>query len=364
MICLSSTHKSNHARAKDKECYLVVFYWSNTMAQKRLLELDALRGIAALAVMNYHYFYRYNSLYGHENLFVDWSTFGQYGVHLFFIISGFVIFWTLHRVKKPADFIVSRISRLYPAYWLAVAFTFILVSIFGLPGREVSISSAIANLMMFHGYFHIPNVDGVYWTLTVELTFYFWIFLVYRIGFLNKIEYLLLPLVIASVLNSLHLIYLPGIILKLLLIKYIAFFLAGICYYRLAHNEHKNRSVVILLISLAATFFTYPLQGFILFLIIFIVFFLAISGSLAFLKARPLVFLGSISYSLYLIHQNLGYIIINNFYTHAVNPLIAIIVSMTISIITASIFFYFIEKPALKIIRNAYNNRKTNKERC
>lgn len=146
------------------------------MNSERLFELDALRGIAAFAVVIFHYFFRYNQIYGHENLAVDWSYLGHYGVHLFFMVSGFVIFWTLDKTERPLDFLVSRFSRLYPAYWVAVLITFFVVFTFGLSGRDVPINSAIANILMFHEYLKIPHVDGVYWTLTVELTFYFWVF--------------------------------------------------------------------------------------------------------------------------------------------------------------------------------------------
>ena len=79
----------------------------------RINELDALRGIAAFMVLLFHYTSRYGSLYSQEQLFsVPW---GQYGVQLFFITSGFVIYLTLEKTRKPMDFIVSRFSRLYPA---------------------------------------------------------------------------------------------------------------------------------------------------------------------------------------------------------------------------------------------------------
>lgn len=83
--------------------------------KKRLIELDALRGIAALSVVIYHYTTRYNSLYGHDS-FLDNNYFHycSQGVQLFFMISGFVIFLTLNHIKKPMDFVISRFSRLYP----------------------------------------------------------------------------------------------------------------------------------------------------------------------------------------------------------------------------------------------------------
>lgn len=69
--------------------------------KKRLIELDALRGIAALFVVIYHYTIRYDSLYGHD-LFLDTNHFQYYsqGVQLFFMISGFVIFFNIEPCKK------------------------------------------------------------------------------------------------------------------------------------------------------------------------------------------------------------------------------------------------------------------------
>ena len=66
-----------------------------------------LRGIAAVAVLGYHFTTRYQEQIGHvdgppANLWI-----GNYGVYLFFLISGFVIFMTLERTRTAADFVVS-----------------------------------------------------------------------------------------------------------------------------------------------------------------------------------------------------------------------------------------------------------------
>ena len=105
----------------------------------RLLELDALRGIAAISVVIYHFCYRYPELYGGNQF--NLAFLGKYGVPFFFIISGFVIFWTLDRLKKPVDFIVSRFSRLYPIYWICLTITFLTVTIYGLEDREQSLTT-------------------------------------------------------------------------------------------------------------------------------------------------------------------------------------------------------------------------------
>lgn len=124
---------------------------------RRIEELDALRGPAALAVMVHHYFNRFDFLYGHWFPVPKFTDVGKYGVHLFFMISGFVILMTLERTRRPVDFLFARFSRLYPAYWVCVLLTFALVRIFSLPGRETSVKDALVNLTMLQSFFRVNN---------------------------------------------------------------------------------------------------------------------------------------------------------------------------------------------------------------
>lgn len=155
----------------------------------RILEIDALRGIAALAVVLYHYTTRYQLSFQHkEPMSVNFS-YGSYGVELFFIISGFAIYMTLTNTKSLKEFAIKRIIRLYPAYIIAVILTFTLTHLYQLPDRTVSLTSGIINLTMIGGFLGVPYVDGVYWSLQVELIFYILIGILMLIGLLNKIEY-------------------------------------------------------------------------------------------------------------------------------------------------------------------------------
>lgn len=112
---------------------------------KRLLELDGLRGLAALAVVVCHYSAHCKS----ECAAIDWNFYwGTYGAHLFFVISGFVIFMTIGRCKSAMDFVFSRVSRLYPTYWLAVLFSSCIILVTGLEGYSLSWKQVVGNLTM------------------------------------------------------------------------------------------------------------------------------------------------------------------------------------------------------------------------
>ena len=139
---------------------------------RRLTKIDSLRGIAALAVLSFHFTTRYDEIYRFSGYLPFHAPWGYLGVNLFFVISGFVIYMTLDRTDVGADFLVSRFSRLYPAYWTAIALTFCITSLLGLPGKAVPWHIAVLNIPMIQMLFSVPMVDGVYWTLLVELLFY------------------------------------------------------------------------------------------------------------------------------------------------------------------------------------------------
>src|SRR5690606_37147509 len=100
----------------------------------------------------------------------DVTRYGYAGVHLFFVISGFVILMSMWGRSVP-QFVASRISRLYPAFWAAVLLTATLRWLwptFASPRAP----DVVANLTMVHEPLGFPSIDGVYWTLWVEMQFY------------------------------------------------------------------------------------------------------------------------------------------------------------------------------------------------
>lgn len=336
-----------------------------TNSPRRLIEVDTLRGLAAIAVVFFHFTTRFGELFkGHASPSFSFPT-GYYGVNLFFIISGFVIFMTLERTKKPVDFVVSRFSRLFPTYWFAIFLTFAITHLLGLPDKLVGLDTALANTLMIHGLFNVPHVDGVYWTLEVELLFYCGMFLLYRLKFLDKIHLalfgLLLLRVIYFVLEHQFGISLPWMIFRLLILQYIPWFALGISVFLLVHR-HKTGiwqpaartatfSILTLLLCesvpvavLAVTFASTV--------------FLAASGRLSVLRFGPFIWLGSISYPLYLIHENIGWAIILKLLSANFSMDAAIMLTLGSVLLAAGALTHWVEQPALRWIRTRYKRNE------
>lgn len=138
----------------------------------RFRELDGLRGIAAFVVVLYHYTVQHSAFFPEDpasSMVLPW---GKYGVHLFFLVSGFVILMTAWRARRPSDFVISRASRLYPPYWLSLAFVVAVMAFFPLRGFPTDWDIVAVNVTMIQRWLMVPNVVDVYWTLGVEMQFY------------------------------------------------------------------------------------------------------------------------------------------------------------------------------------------------
>lgn len=154
-------------------------------AAPRLYALDALRVVAALSVLAFHFtgvdaVTKANWGVHPRQLFPElfpFTSYGSYGVQLFFIISGFVICLSAWG-RTPGRFVQARFLRLFPAYWFSAVLAFVAWRAYPDGQRPVpSISDSLTNLTMFQVPLSAVHLVGAYWTLWVELTFYL-IFLV------------------------------------------------------------------------------------------------------------------------------------------------------------------------------------------
>lgn len=340
---------------------------NETHKPRRIVELDALRGIAAFGVMLYHYTAWYNQLYKHLPGVLFYFPKGKYGVELFFIISGFVIFMTLERVKTGSDFIIGRCFRLFPAYWSAIIITFTVVFIVGLPGLEVKLHEALINLTMLQSFFNVPHVDQVYWTLELELSFYAIMFVFYKLKLLASIEKLAMGWLSVIALSVIYRHYLsleinPRIELFLLL-NSANLFIIGLMFYKIYKKGASPTRYAIIAASLIVYRFQHPdgdpqsLHSWAEFLILtlwILLFKLVLDNKMRFFRLKIFVFVGTISYSLYLIHENIGYVIIRYLSNLNINPNVSIIVAILVAIVLASMIIFLVEKPVMHIAKERY----------
>ena len=150
----------------------------------RLYEIDLLRITAALAVVLYHYTFSgyagHLTSVGYPAVSIV-TRYGYLGVDMFFVISGFVVLLSAWG-RRPHEFVISRVVRLYPAYWVAVTITAIVAITLSHGLFKVTPVQYIANLTMFNSLPNIANVDVVYWTLWAEIRFYLLVFVLAWIG--------------------------------------------------------------------------------------------------------------------------------------------------------------------------------------
>lgn len=326
--------------------------------QNRIQSLDSLRGVAAIAVVFYHYLFLLPSKYGLHEERIDYFYHFQVGVHLFFMISGFVIFMTITKCDNLFQFIWGRFSRLYPVYWCAVILTFLIVTIFGPTDRSVSIKEALINLTMFQEYLSFRHVDGVYWTLSIELAFYILIGCAFSVGLIKYTEYICVLWVSIALGVKIFDINV-GIFEQILLLDWCQYFAAGIAYHLFwKKNNEKILPIIILLLSITYTCVaTAPDLTFSI-ISIHVLFILAIYVYSAREQLKLFQWLGSISYSLYLIHQNIGYSIILNLQKNGVDFLVAVFFAVVVVLVIATLLHIFIEAPSLRVLRSIKQSPK------
>lgn len=331
-------------------------------APLRLVQVDALRGLAALLVVVYHYTWRFDELYPGPGERTVAVPFGHLGVQLFFTISGFVIPLTLQRTTTALDFIVSRCARLLPAYWVAVLLTFGMVTLLGLPGRQVQLGEAVINLTMVQRLVGVPSVDGVYWTLTVELLFYGWALALWRVaGPHFRPRWLvgwiaLQALWLAGTLGW-H-VTVPHTVAQLLLLPYLHTFAVGIALQAVHAGRWSPQTLLwVVLWSLTATWLQDGALacGFALFFAFLLV--AAVHSRLPTSVIAPLLWVGAVSYPLYLLHQNLGYLALRNL--RALGPDLASLLVLSGALLLAMVVHRWVEQPAQQFVRRAWARYRT-----
>ena len=348
------------------------------MDSRRIASIDGLRTIAIIAVVAFHYCYRWGPPLNPDSLYpygtalagLPGVRFGGCGVQLFFVISGFVIAMTLDRCKTPREFVVRRYARLGPAMLLFSAITFAAMHVIPhapFPERWVWFVSAITFIDPQHLNQIAPgigfdSVDGAYWSLYVEVQFYALACLVY---FTAAKRFRVIMGLLSAVACGLLLVRIPlasPVSNNLLIPLFLPWFVMGVGFHALALRAEW--SVGALLISLGEL--ELLAQGIVgmrdavpigVVLLVPILFAAAIwfRPLVSVLSWRPIVVIGAASYGLYLIHQNVGVAILASL--PPMNGVLGAIAATSVAAACTGVAvasFRWIETPASRVIRELF----------
>ena len=293
---------------------------------------------------------------------------GHFGVELFFIISGFVILMTIERKNTALEFAISRAARLMPAFLTSLVAATVLLILWPMPPLDTpTLRQLLANLTMAPSLFGEVEIDPPYWTLTYELVFYGFMALILRFGLLRSIEWFgLLGLAVGCVFLATVDVPLHRRSAIMLMVGYSNFFLIGICLYRIYARAARPITYVALACAIAVTalgggeraFYT---PGYI-YLPLTAAFAIAVwfasSKHGNWLAWPPLVFLGRISYPLYLVHVVMGYQIIRLCMEQGWSTIAGVVAAGLVSIAAATVLHYFVEVPGERWTRTLLTLKK------
>lgn len=191
--------------------------------REQYLGIDLLRFLAAMMVFSYHFGFWHNvaadktfALWNPVDAYPlrAWTHFGWVGVEIFFVISGFVIAFSA-REAKPGEFLTARALRLAPAIWVCAPLTFLVyLLIMDKPVSEL-LASLVRTLLFFPVF---SQIDGVYWTLAIEISFYYLIWAMLAKNIAHAPERL------------------PGIFMAVSLTFWSAYFVAGAAFGPTIHD--------------------------------------------------------------------------------------------------------------------------------
>ena len=331
------------------------------MRQERLGYLDSARGLAAIGVLFAHAIASFSEtnleLVAIANFTESYLDLGKIFLILFFLTSGFVIPYSIKGEGRSAikSFGISRFFRLYPVYWVSAVLGFILYGTF-------NYQELLMNLTMLQQFFGVKNIIGLYWTLQLELIFYFLIALTFifnrlyskRFLFQTSVFFLLIALAMAVARNIL-LVKLP---LALPLSLSIMYFSSYYRYYVLEKDtEAKKLSnyyffiyfITIPTISYLGynydfgfheTWEKYTLSYFIGLLL-----FVAICKLKR--SSQAMEYSGKISYSVYVFHPLAIVVIQQLAFLNSLNGYLKVLVVLLVTLLFSHFTYSLIEKPSI-----------------
>ncbi|HBL7130421.1 TPA: acyltransferase [Serratia marcescens] len=340
----------------------------------KIESIQILRGLAALSVVLFHYRYYLvpdGSSVAIPNMLFGW---GAIGVDLFFVISGFIMVYITNDktvgMKASFEFIVNRLTRILPTYYIILLFVFLTggaMSIFHYPEKTNTLISALT----FHPYTNSPaplyiNDEGMFnvrWTLNYELYFYlaFSLCLLVRHRLLALACWFSFPAILACFTGQNVTFLTAGYEFNSSLLRFftnpiiIEFGFGMLTGYLYKHFKGRNEKLffALAILTLATTIYlvvtgrlpAYNLSTSFVFSLL-VLFFALGNNIIVKVTPSPVIVLGNISFSWYLLHSPLASFIsdkVEKEHPNLMHSSLGFIALIAISILIAFLSHKYIE---------------------
>ncbi len=357
---------------------------ASVIKNQRIYSLDSIRGIAALIVVCTHFWLFLKPSDFQMQWLFEWTPIqfianGHFAVKLFFILSGFVLMLPYLRFRGGAvyrDFLIKRVCRIYFPFFVSIMVSIVLWSVFydvrvSVPwdegAKHIDIYDVLGHVFMF-GFSDTIKLNPPMWTLIMEMR----VALVFPllVLFARYASWLSVPVwvVVSFFVSKVYFSCCEGQGLYvaqnaygafLLTVYYLQYFFAGIfialkrgvlvaLMRRIPLAFHFFCGFVILLMPLA-----FLMQSFTVWVVwelcaasYIILCCLSFDRFDRFLSAPPLILLGNVSYSLYLIHTPILFAVV-----YALLPYLSIeatiLASVPFIVLGTYLFYRFVEVPSM-----------------
>ena len=347
----------------------------------RLLFLDGLRGIAILLVVLFHAYADWPQALPYHKQYADIFLFhfGKYGVQLFFIISGFVIAMTLEKCNNFWNFMYRRWLRLFPAMLVGSFIVLITAPLFtARPYGAPHLQDLLPGLLFiepdfFRLFFPQGILEGAFWTLFVEMKFYMLAGILYFTMGSKKMIAVLVAMFLSSIVLEFANPHLSPALKEPLFTVFLylnwghyGWFAAGALFYQYYANKDIRYWYAALVVALIAArcLDGLPTKSMIYASIIVLIFAFSMFNPIVqkVLSNKFLVFVGFISYPLYLVHEQAMISMINwlsQSYSTKLGYLLPIVPIIIVSAV-AWIIAQYLEPITRKLIKQALSFKTVN----
>lgn len=319
--------------------------------------VDGLKACLALLIIFFHYNCRFYQLYlGYD--FWGFRYLGVIGGETFMLLSCYYLGKNENNFKL-VPYLRKKFIRLYPAYFISITLIMVFLHILYLPGRTVSFKNYILNVLFVSGYIESSYVDSAHWYVFTLVSAIIVLGILKKFYIANKYVSYVGWLVIGYVVSKIGFKY-TDILYNFLGGSYIGIICSGVSLRNIIEANDKEKNIInqlqwgiVILGGLLYTYIFKDLSSAFFLIPSLLIVYCVMKYELNFLQNKFLLTISSVSYSLYLIHQNIGYSIE---YTLMINfgkkyLWLYGIVAFLVVVVLSFLIEYFVKRLNYKIVK-------------